>query len=282
MLGGCEPGIYAPSAYDHFRFDQHAQRWLSQLKAGNEAYGRWEVDGAAHELENAIGHYKQAEEAAQGMKRVAHPKSKSHQDMADEDLATALKNLGSAHLDLRRLPEAEHYLKKALKVRERVMGPKHPRAADVAHDLATVYRFQGRMDEALPLYDRAAQIYEMSRDRSGMALAYHSQGHVHEARGRIAEAESTFGMALATTQSILGPDPAPRHPGYLSLIHHLRHYAVITRKAGRAKEADRYDAIVVDMVRQIKVDINSLRKGGRDADAKKLERRLESIMTDAH
>jgi len=65
----------------------------ARLKAGNEAFDRWEAGGTARDLENAIEQYKQ---------------------VSGEQQAFALKYLGDAYRELRRLPEAEAAYRKAL------------------------------------------------------------------------------------------------------------------------------------------------------------------------
>jgi tetratricopeptide (TPR) repeat protein len=59
----------------------------------------------------------------------------------------------SAHFD-----EAEELLSENLKFAE-TLGPKDPRRPRTLFDLAEVYRAEGKYSEALPLYERALQIY---------------------------------------------------------------------------------------------------------------------------
>ncbi|NVJ20538.1 tetratricopeptide repeat protein [Myxococcus sp. AM011] len=53
---------------------------------------------------------------------------------------------------------AELIAREALGVFERTLGPDHPRVYDALNDLASTFVVQSRMDEALPLYERALSI----------------------------------------------------------------------------------------------------------------------------
>ena len=88
----------------------------AQLKAGNEAFDRWETGGTARDLESAIEHYGQ---------------------VRGEQQAFALKYQGDAYRELRRLADAEASYRKALAMREAEGWAMSPRIADLAHDLAT-------------------------------------------------------------------------------------------------------------------------------------------------
>ena len=57
-----------------------------------------------------------------------------------------------------RYEEAEPLYKRALEIRERVLGPDHPDTATSLNNLAILYDNQGRYEEAEPLYKRALEI----------------------------------------------------------------------------------------------------------------------------
>ena len=225
----------------------------AHLKAGNEAFERWEAGGTARDLESAIEHYKQ---------------------ITGENQAFALKNLGDAYRELRRLTEAEAAYRKALTLREAEGWPTSPRIADLTHDLGTVYRLQGRTDEALALYERAARIYEKGQVTPRMAMTYHSLAHLHEARGELGEAQRMDQKALELVEAGIGADATPKNPGYPVYTHYTQHYAAILRKAGRDEEARRYEERAAGMLRQLEEYGAALREQGRDHEANRLEYRL--------
>jgi tetratricopeptide (TPR) repeat protein len=225
----------------------------AHLKAGNEAFDRWETGGTARELESAITHYQQ---------------------VRGEQQAFALKYQGDAYRELRRLPEAEAAYRQALALRESEGWPTSPRIADLAHDLATVYRRQGRTDEALALYERAARIYEKGQVTPRMAMTYHSLAHLHDARGELGEAQRMDQKALELVEAGIGPDATPKNPGFPVFTHYTAHYATILRKAGRDEEARRYEERAAALLRQLRDYAASLREQGRDHEAHRLEYRL--------
>jgi tetratricopeptide (TPR) repeat protein len=225
----------------------------AQLKAGNEAFDRWETGGTARDLESAIEHYGQ---------------------VRGEQQAFALKYQGDAYRELRRLADAEASYRKALAMREAEGWAMSPRIADLAHDLATVYRLQGRTDEALALYQRAARIYEKGQVAPRMAMTYHSLAHLHEARGELGEAQRMDQKALELVEAGIGADATPRNPGYPVFTHYTAHYATILRKAGQDDEARRYEERAAGMLRQLSDYGAALREQGRDHEASRLEYRL--------
>ena len=222
------------------------------MKAGNDAFDRWEASGSARDLQTAIEHYQQ---------------------VTGQNQAFALKSLGDAYRELRRLPEAEASYRKALALREAEGWPTSPRIADLAHDLGTVYRLQGRNGEALALYERAARIYEKAQVTPRMAMTYHSLAHLHEARGELGEAQRMGEKALALVEAGMG-GATPKNPGYPVFTHYTAHYAGILRKTGRDEEARRYEDRAAGMLRQLNDYSAALREQGRDHEANRLEYRL--------
>ena len=55
---------------------------------------------------------------------------------------------------------------RALKIREKALGPEHPDTANSLNNLALLYQAMGAYDQALPLYQRALKIMEKSWARS--------------------------------------------------------------------------------------------------------------------
>ena len=97
ILAGCASGKNDPA----------------HLKAGNEAFDRWETGGTARDLESAIDHYRQ---------------------VRGEQQAFALKYQGDAYRELRRLPDAEAAYRKAMALREAEGWATSPRIADLVVD----------------------------------------------------------------------------------------------------------------------------------------------------
>ena len=56
--------------------------------------------------------------------------------------------------------KAEPLYKRALDIREKVLGPRHQSVAVVLDNLALLYQAQGHYDKAEPLFIRALDIFE--------------------------------------------------------------------------------------------------------------------------
>jgi tetratricopeptide (TPR) repeat protein len=107
-------------------------------------------------------------------------------------VAWTLTNLALLYWSQGRYGDAEALHKRALAIREQVLGESHPRVADSLNFLALVYWRQGKYSEAEGLYKRALAILEKAlganhRDvawtLNGLALVYRDQGKYAEAEG---------------------------------------------------------------------------------------------------
>ncbi|HEY0754932.1 MAG TPA: tetratricopeptide repeat protein [Ktedonobacteraceae bacterium] len=79
----------------------------------------------------------------------------------DSPEAARLLNQTAYYLDDRaRYGDAEPLYRRALAIRERVLGGEHPDTAHSLNNLAGLYRVQGRYRDAEPLYRRALEINE--------------------------------------------------------------------------------------------------------------------------
>jgi Flp pilus assembly protein TadD len=69
------------------------------------------------------------------------------------------------------LEEAERLYRRALDIKERLLGPEHPEVGTTLNNLAVVYRRRGRLEEAEALYRRAIDILSETVEPSHPALA---------------------------------------------------------------------------------------------------------------
>jgi class 3 adenylate cyclase/Tfp pilus assembly protein PilF len=151
-------------------------------------------------------------------------------------LATAgaiLNDVGAYLRDGAARSEAEPLLRRALALRERVLGPDHPDLATSLDNLAQLYGATGRPAEAEPLYQRALAVREraLGPDHPRFAESLGCLGLFYLGIGRRAEAEPLIERALATYERTLGPD----HP---DLAYLLSHWAWLYHKPGRHAEAE--------------------------------------------
>jgi tetratricopeptide (TPR) repeat protein len=131
-----------------------------------------------------------------------------------------------------RYPEAEKQFLAALEVAE-TFGPEDPRLATSLNNLAELYRAQGKLQEALPLYQRALAIWEkaLGPNHPDVAQSLNNLAALYEAQGKLQEALPLYQRSLAIAEKALGPD----HPN-VAIV--LTNYAAALRRLGRDTEAD--------------------------------------------
>lgn len=246
-------------------FDEH-------YKAGMRWFYRKDFD-------SAILSFKQAYDAAERLK-LEQEKRGGPLPLALSQMSNALRGLGTAHSEQRKYAEAEAYYKRALEIREGLHGPNSRQVGDFLNDLAFNYRKQGRYDEAIPLLERAARIFEEAGNRFDLAVVLNNIGHVHDGQGRNADAETFFGRALGTTEEAMGRNRGPDHPGWFQRIKQIKDYAAALRKSGPAGEADRLDAQLKELTGEESKHAAALRERGQAESAGLRETRLRDILSD--
>ena len=80
--------------------------------------------------------------------------------LEDFDTATSLINLAVRYHDKGAYDKAEPLYKRALEIREKVLGPEHLDTAASLNNLAVLYHDKGAYDKAEPLYKQALEIHE--------------------------------------------------------------------------------------------------------------------------
>ena len=146
--------------------------------------------------------------------------------------ATLHHNLGGIAHARGRFAEAEPHARRAVALRESVLGRGHPVvAADVAA-LAAVVEARGRYAEAARLYRRALAVFvrRLGRDSLEAGLAEAGLAAVEQQRGRAAAATRLYAHALRVLERKLGRD----HADVALTVNNL---AVLNQQAGRLREA---------------------------------------------
>jgi tetratricopeptide (TPR) repeat protein len=154
-------------------------------------------------------------------------------EMALEEAARLLNQAGY-YLHLRaRYTEAEPLFRRALAIREQVLGSDHPDTAQSLSNLAAKYKAQGCYGEAEPLYWRALAITEsaLGENHPSTAVSLNNLAALYDAQGRYGEAEPLFWRALAIFESALGEE----HPDTAGSLNNL---ASLYRAQGRYGEAE--------------------------------------------
>jgi tetratricopeptide (TPR) repeat protein len=91
---------------------------------------------------------------------------------------------------------------------EGAFGPDHPNVARDVNNLGSVYKAQGRLEEAREAYERALEIDEgaFGPDHPRVAIRVNNLGSVYQDQGRLEEAREAFERALGILERFLGPD----------------------------------------------------------------------------
>lgn len=253
-----------------------ASRYLAQFDTHYSAGMRW---FQREDYDSAIISFRQAYDAAERLK-LEQEKSGRPQALALSQMSNALRGLGTAHSEQRQYSEAEAYYKRALEIREGLHGPDGMQVAASLNDLALVYRKEGRYDEALPMFERAARIFEATGNRFDLAVVLNNVGHVRAGQRRDAEAEASFGRALTTTEEAMGRNRGPNHPGWFQRILQIKDYTAALRKSGSAAQAYRLDAQLQDLVGEERKHAAALRGRGQADAASFREARLARTLSD--
>jgi hypothetical protein len=127
----------------------------------------------------------------------------------------------------------EPRLQRVLASREASLGPDHPDTADSLTELAQLYNYLRRFDQAETLMRRALQIREESlgEDHPDVVESLNSLARLHHIQGKFDRAEPFLKRAFTICQEALGPD----HP-YTVVVR--ENYANLLRQMGRVGEAD--------------------------------------------
>ncbi len=115
---------------------------------------------------------------------------------------------------------------------ERVLGPDHSGTLAARGNLAIAYRVAGRLDEAIPLFERSLADSErvLGRDHSGTLAARSNLAGAYRVAGRLDEAIPLFERSLVDSERVLGET----HPDTPAFRNNL---ATVYQAAGRLDEA---------------------------------------------
>jgi tetratricopeptide (TPR) repeat protein len=129
--------------------------------------------------------------------------------------------------------QAEALLRKALAVREQLLGPKHPDTAESYNGLAVHLQGQGRAREAEALYRQALAVFleVLGRNHPTTAITCSNLAVNVASQGRFVEAEPLLRQVPAVFEQTLGPQHPHTSQSYTNLAGYLQ-------SQGRDAEAD--------------------------------------------
>jgi tetratricopeptide (TPR) repeat protein len=107
--------------------------------------------------------------------------------------------------------KTEPFLQRALKIREKALGPDHPNTAASLNNLAALYRSMGDYAKAKPLHERALKIREkaLGPDHPDTAQSLINLAELYHSMGDYAKAEPLY--EREKSRKALGPEhPEPQ------------------------------------------------------------------------
>ena len=115
--------------------------------------------------------------------------------------------------------KAEPLYKRALAIREKVLGPEHPHTAVSLASLAALYDSLGAYAKAEPLYKRALAIDEkvFGPEHPSIATDLNNLAELYSSLGAYDKAEPLYKRSLAIYEKVLGPE----HPDTATGLNNL-------------------------------------------------------------
>ena len=103
-------------------------------------------------------------------------------------------------------PEAETFLTRVLPIYEQHFGVESHRTAEALNDLANLYYYQGRYEQALPLFQQAFAIKRKLKGivNSDTAAAMHNLAAIYIEQGKYKQAEPLLVRVCTIQESIVG------------------------------------------------------------------------------
>nr|POF13599.1 nephrocystin-3 [Quercus suber] len=147
-------------------------------------------------------------------------RSLGHDLYADHDADWAFHNLGQLYADQGKLDQAEQMYDRALRGKERALGPDHISTLQTISSLGLLYVDQGQLDQAERMYERALRGTErgFGPDHTSTLEMVNNLGPLYAAnQGKLDQAEQMYGRTLRGMERALGPD----HTSKLQTINNL-------------------------------------------------------------
>ncbi|KAH7131167.1 P-loop containing nucleoside triphosphate hydrolase protein [Dactylonectria macrodidyma] len=137
--------------------------------------------------------------------------------------------------------EAKEMNRRALEIREMVLGREHPDTLISINNLASVLQYQGKYEEAEQMNRRALDASEkvLGREHPDTLISISNLAEVLGYQGKYEEAEQMNRRALGAREKVLGRE----HPDTLISISHL---AEVLRDQGKYEEAEQIHRRALD------------------------------------
>ena len=125
------------------------------------------------------------------------------------------------------------FTRSVLAIREKVLGPNHPKVASSLNSLAALYKYQGLFSQAEHLYKRSLAIREKSlgSKHPDLAVSLNNLALLYYTLGQYVQAEPLYKRALAIWENVLGLD----HQDAANCLNNL---ALLYDKLGQHMQAE--------------------------------------------
>ena len=147
-------------------------------------------------------------------------------------------------------PQAALSLSDAVHLLNETLGPDHPTTLASRNNLANAYRSAGRLEQAIPLFERTLEDRErvLKPNHPDILASRNDLASTYESAGRLKQAIPLYEQNLTEALRILGPD----HPDTLASRGNL---ANAHRSAGRLEQAiPLFERTLVDIERVLGPD----------------------------
>jgi serine/threonine protein kinase/tetratricopeptide (TPR) repeat protein len=179
------------------------------------------------------GQYASAEDVLTKALGIRSILCSQHTQVQEKDVAETLNDLAVTYIEQQDFLKAEPYMRRALELFEKTLGPECSEVAIAMNNFASVLRYQGKYIEAEPLFVHALTIWEklhvsessdVARTMTNLALLYLKQQ-------RFAAAEPLYRQAITLWERVSGPE----HPDVARTLNNL---AKLYREQGKYSEAE--------------------------------------------
>ncbi|KAL9105022.1 MAG: hypothetical protein Q9163_000119 [Psora crenata] len=129
-----------------------------------------------------------------------------------QDFNEAFNNLGILYVNQGKLAEAEKMYQRALKRKEKALGPEHISTLGTVNNLGILYAKQGKLAKAEEMFERVLEGNEevlegnkevWASEHLSIFHTVNNLGHLYAKQGKLAEAEAMYQWALEGKEKIL-------------------------------------------------------------------------------
>ncbi len=149
-----------------------------------------------------------------------------------EKLIRILDAVGLFLMEIAHYASANHLIRRALAINEKMLGPEHSNTAAALNNLAGLLNNQGNTGAALPLCEQALAINEkvLGPEHPNTAASLSNLAELYSSLGNAGAALPLFERALAINEKVLGAE----HPGTVNTMSNL---AALYSSQGNANAA---------------------------------------------